>query len=240
MRSNVDGYFGAQYPKDMYRIAGSGLNWAYIVPSLDLIALRTGRANNAEWAEVRERFVPMPGKTQADIVLGRAGPPRAAEDFLHARLANTILGVFGMMGRLGANVRDQQGLAYYVYSGLQGGLGPGPWLVRAGVNPANVQQAITSIRDEIRRLLAEPLPADELTDNKRFMIGSMPILLETNAGVASSILDMELYQLGLDYLQRYPELISAITAEQVQAAARKYLNPDEYALAVAGPALEEG
>jgi len=57
MRSNVDGYFGAQYPKDMYRIAGSGLNWAYIVPSMDLIALRTGRANNAEWAEVREEFL---------------------------------------------------------------------------------------------------------------------------------------------------------------------------------------
>ena len=57
IRSNVDGYFGEQYPKDMFRIAGSGLNWAYIVPSLDLIALRTGRADNAMWDEVREKFL---------------------------------------------------------------------------------------------------------------------------------------------------------------------------------------
>ncbi|MBN2289461.1 MAG: serine hydrolase [Candidatus Glassbacteria bacterium] len=57
MRSNADGYFGEQYPKDMFRIAGSGLNWAYIVPSLDLIALRTGRGHNEMWEEVRGKFL---------------------------------------------------------------------------------------------------------------------------------------------------------------------------------------
>ncbi|MER3513431.1 MAG: hypothetical protein C4310_02705 [Chloroflexota bacterium] len=63
----------------------------------------------------------------------------------------------------------------------------------------------------------------------------MPLRLETNEGVAQALLDMERYGLGLDYLQRYTDLIKAITAEQVQAAAQKYLNPDAYALAVAGP-----
>jgi len=189
---------------------------------------------------VRERFSPLPGKIQSDIVLGLAGPPRAAEDFLHARLANTILGVFGMMGRLGANVRDEQGLAYYAYSQLSGGLGPGPWLISAGVNPANVSQAIASMRDEIRRLQTEPVPAEELADNKSFLIGSLPLHLETNDGVSGTILNIELYELGLDYLQRYPETMAQITAEQVQAAANKYLNPDMYALAVAGPPGGEG
>lgn len=55
--SNSDGFFGSQYPKDMFRIAGSGLNWAYIIPSLNLIAIRTGRANNAQWDEVRGVFL---------------------------------------------------------------------------------------------------------------------------------------------------------------------------------------
>ena len=57
LRSNLDGYFGAGYPKDMFRIAGSGLNWAFMVPSLDLIALRTGRASNAIWDEVQQEFL---------------------------------------------------------------------------------------------------------------------------------------------------------------------------------------
>ena len=57
IRSNADGYYGASYPADMFRVAGSGLNWAYIVPSLDLIALRTSRASNALWAEVEASFL---------------------------------------------------------------------------------------------------------------------------------------------------------------------------------------
>jgi zinc protease len=185
--------------------------------------------------EAREASAIVPGKSQADIVLGVPGPPRVAPDFLPARLANTVFGVFGLMGRLGSNVRDKQGLAYYAYSRLRGGLGPGPWIVSAGVNPANVAQAVSSIRDEIRRLQDEPVPADELEDNKSYLIGSVPIHLETNDGVAETLLDIELYQLGLDYLQRYPETMAAITAQEVQAVAQKYLSADHYALAVAGP-----
>ncbi len=184
---------------------------------------------------VQQRFVPLPGKAQSDIILGIPGPSRAADDFLHARLANTILGVFGLMGRLGANVRDDQGLAYYAYSQLTGGLGPGPWRISAGVNPANVSQATLSMRDEIRRLQAEPVPAEELADNKSYLVGSLPLHLETNSGVSETLVNIELYRLGLDYLQRYPEMMMQITADQVQAAALKYLSADTYAMAVAGP-----
>ena len=67
------------------------------------------------------------------------------------------------------------------------------------------------------------------------MIGSLPLHLETNSGVLSVILDIELYNLGLDYLQRYPKMMNEITPEQIQAVAQEYLNPDEYILSVAGP-----
>ncbi|RLC54792.1 MAG: insulinase family protein, partial [Chloroflexota bacterium] len=188
--------------------------------------------------EARERTVSIPGKTQSDIVLGYPGPPRTAPDFLDAAVCNTILGVFGLMGRLGENVRDEQGLAYYSFSRLDGGPGPGPWRVIAGVNPANVERAIASIRAEIRRICEEPVNEDELTDNKAFITGSLPLRLETNEGVAQAILDMEHFNLGLDYLQRYADLINEITAERVQAAAQRWLDPDAYALAIAGPPLE--
>lgn len=183
----------------------------------------------------RERQVAMPDKSQADIILGWMAMRRNSPDFDAARLANTVLGVFGMMGRLGVNVRERQGMAYYAYSRLSADREPGSWAAIAGVNPANVDRAIRAMLDEIKRLCDEPVPADELEDSKRYVTGSLPLQLETNDGVASLLVDLEWHELGLDYLSRYPGIMRALTAEQVQAAAQKYLNPDLYVLAVAGP-----
>ncbi len=185
--------------------------------------------------DIRRQDVIVPGKTQSDIVLGAPGPARKDPDFHAARLANSILGLFGMMGRLGKNVREEQGLAYYAYSLVDGGIGPGPWRVMAGVNPANVERAVESILAEIRRLTSEPVSEEDLADNKAYTTGRLPLQLESNEGVASAILRMERHQLGLDYLRRYPDIINALTADDLLAAARKYLKPDAYALAVAGP-----
>ncbi|WP_420627358.1 M16 family metallopeptidase [Candidatus Leptofilum sp.] len=176
----------------------------------------------------------MPDKYQSDIALGRPGPTRNAPDYLAASLMNTVLGVFGMMGRIGKNVREAQGLAYYAYSSLQGGLGPGAWLAAAGVAPDKVEQATNSILDEITRIQNEPVPAEELGDSQAYRIGSMPVGLETNSGIANVITDMELYGWGLDYLLEYPNLVRAITPEDVQAAAQKYLSTEHLGIAVAG------
>ena len=177
----------------------------------------------------------MPDKNQSDIVLGLPGPRRSAPDYMDASLVNTILGVFGMMGRIGRRVREEQGLAYYAYSRLQGGLGPAPWVASAGVAPENVAQAIESIRLEIERIQDEPVPADELADSLAFRTGSLPVSLETNSGLAGTITDMELYDLGLDYLQNFPDMIQAITPARIQAAAQKYLSAEQIVVAVAGP-----
>lgn len=185
---------------------------------------------------LRQKEVSIPGKTQSDIVLGFVGPRRNAPDFQAARMANSILGVFGLYGRLGDVVRQQQGLAYYSLSRLAGGLGPGPWSVIAGVAPEKVEQAIESIRGEIRRIVEEAVTDEEIADNKSYFKGQLVLSLETNEGVSGSIMNMELYQLGLDYLRGYEQMIEAITVEDLRKAAAHYLNPDAYALAIAGPA----
>ena len=179
----------------------------------------------------------MPDKYQSDIALGRPGPTRKAPDYLAASLMNTVLGVFGMMGRIGKNVREAQGLAYYAYSSLQGGLGPGAWLAAAGVSPDKVEQATNGILDEIARIQNERVPAEELADSQAYRTGSLPVGLETNSGIANVITDMELYEWGLDYLLEYPDLVRAITPEQVQAAAQKYLSTEHLGIAVAGPEI---
>ncbi len=190
--------------------------------------------------EAASETVRVPGTSQADLVLGVPGPARSAEDWHAANLANNVLGVFGMYGRIGAEVREKRGLAYYSYSHLDGGLGPGAWRVVAGVDPANVEQAVGAIRAEIRRLLDHGVTGDELADSKANFIGRLPLQLERNEGVAGAILSMERYALGLDYLERYARTIEAVSAEAVVAAARRYLDADRTALAIAGPPLALG
>jgi len=184
-----------------------------------------------------QRHHTMPDKYQSDIALGRPGPTRNAPDYLPASLMNTVLGVFGMMGRIGKTVREAQGLAYYAYSSLQGGLGPGAWLAAAGVAPDKVEQATSSILDEVARIQNELVPVEELADSQAYRIGSLPVGLETNNGIANVITDMELYDWGLDYLLEYPNLVRAITPDQVLAAAQKYLSTESLGIAVAGPEI---
>jgi zinc protease len=177
----------------------------------------------------------LPGKIQSDLVLGAPGPARHHPHFLAARLANNILGVFGMGGRVGYHVREKGGMAYYAATALDGGLGPGPWRAYAGVNPKNVDKAVELIRREIRKFTTRKVTADELHDNKANLLGRLPFSLETNEGLAGNVSSLELYGLGLDYLQRYPDMIRAITRDEIQAVAGDFLNADQYVLAIAGP-----
>lgn len=184
---------------------------------------------------IRRKHVPIPGKTQSDLVLGNPGPARSAPDFQAARMVNSIFGQFGLMGRLGDAVREQQGLAYYSYSQIEGGFGPGPWRVVAGVDPSKVERAVETIQDEIKKITLEPVTGEELSDNKSFFKGQLVIGLETNEGVAGAIMTMEKHELGLDYLRNYAGMIDSLSVDALQKAAANYLNPEAFALAVAGP-----
>jgi zinc protease len=189
--------------------------------------------------QIVRKETPLAGKTQADVVIGYPGLRRTNPDFYALSLGDLIFGRLGLYGRLGASVRDEQGLAYYVYSSVEANLGAGPWAVHAGVNPKNLERAIEGIVAEIKRLRAEPVNQDELNEAKDFVTGSLALRLETNEGVAATLSDIELFDLGLDYLQRYPSIIRAITAEQILDVTRKYAQVENYALSIAGPVDSE-
>ncbi len=187
---------------------------------------------------IQEKRVIIPGKSQSDLILGWLGIKRTDDDFIPVYVADCILGEFGMMGRLGDQVRDEQGLAYYVSTSLDAGLSVGPWSAAAGVDPGNVERAVQGILQEVRRLIVEPVEPDELDDNKSYIIGSIPLQLESNEGIAAQLAEIEVYQLGLDYMQRFPAMIAAVTDQDVMRVAHTYLNPQAFVLAVAGPASE--
>ena len=175
------------------------------------------------------------GKSQSDIVIGTNGPRRKDSEFMSASLGNNILGQFGMMGRIGESVREKAGLAYYAYSSLNAGIGPGSWEVSAGVNPKNVERATDLIVDELKRFVAKGVTADELADTKANFVGRLPLSLESNGGVAGALLNIERHDLGMDYYLRYADLVNEVTREEVLNTARKFIDPDKLAIAVAGP-----
>ena len=177
----------------------------------------------------------IPGKSQSDLVIGTNGPRRRDPEYMSASLGNNILGQFGMMGRIGEVVREKSGLAYYAYSSLSAGTGPGSWEVSAGVNPQNVSRARQLIQDEMDRFIQEGVTEEELADSKANFIGRLPLSLESNSGVANALLNIERHQLGLDYYRRYPDLVNQVTREDVLSTARKFINLNRLAIAAAGP-----
>jgi len=176
-------------------------------------------------------------KSQTDLVVGTIGPSRRWEGYYSALLGNSVLGQFGMMGRIGESVRKKAGLAYYAYSALSASIGPGQWMVLAGVAPDNRDKALDLIKSEIKKFVGQPISSEELRDVQSNYIGKLPLSLESNAGVTSALLTMEQHQLGLDYLQNYEKMNQKITPESILEAAREYLDPDRLIISSAGPEL---
>src|SRR2546423_146146 len=183
----------------------------------------------------QSREVAMVGKTQGDVSIGLPTIERTAPDFYALSFANHVLGRMYFMGRFGEKVRDEQGLAYYAYSELHGSYGRGAWIGRAGVNPRNLDKALESIDAELKSFLADrPTPAEQ-TDGVSSLLGSLPRQLETNEGAAAVMGEIELYDLGLDYLERYPDFVRSLTRVQVTETARRWLHPAHLITAIAGP-----
>ncbi|MBI9048026.1 MAG: insulinase family protein [Anaerolineaceae bacterium] len=187
--------------------------------------------------EIREH-INIPGKSQTDIVMGNQGFTRTSEDFFAATLANNILGQFGMMGRIGYSVREKAGLAYYASSGLNASKSAGAWEISAGVNPNNVEKAIDLIKKEVQKFIAEGPSDQELEESQANYIGRLPLSMESNQGVAAALINIERFELGINYYRDYPAKIASITKEAAQQVAAKYLKPQNMAIISAGVKAE--
>jgi zinc protease len=126
-------------------------------------------------------------------------------------------------------------MAYYASSTLDANVAEGPLAIRAGVSPANVDRAVASIDEEVTRLVRDGVTQKELDDSRRYLIGSIPRALETNAAIANFLQTEEFFGLGLDYDARLPDLLTAVTLDEVNAAARRSLDPDRATVVIAGP-----
>ncbi len=188
----------------------------------------------------RRRVIAMPGKSQTDIAYGFTTIKRLDPRYYAYWMMNNILGQFGLGGRLAENIRERQGMAYYAFSSCEPNVGEGPLLVRAGVDPANVERAVEAIDKEVRELGADGPTPTEVVETRDYLIGSIPRLFETNQSIASFLQNAEMFGLGLDYDRRLPSLLAAVTPEDIAAAASEVLRPDRASVAIAGPHEADG
>ncbi len=177
-------------------------------------------------------------KSQVQIFLGHRGIRRMDPDFYKLRVMDHILGSGpGFTSRIARKLRDEQGLCYAVGAGITGSAGREPGLFSAyiGTSPGQEQQAIDGFLAEMKRIREEPCTQQELEDVQAYLTGSFVWSLERNASLAGFLLRVERFGLGEDYLDRLPELIRAVTAQDVMESAHKHLHPDAYYLVTLGP-----
>jgi zinc protease len=177
-------------------------------------------------------------KRQAHIALGFRGTTFHSQDRYSLEVLSTILS--GQSGRLFLELRDRRSLAYSVSSFSVEGLEPGYFAVYIGTSPEKIREAVEGILRELGKVRETRVSAAELRRAQRYLIGTHAISLQRLSARAATVGFDECYGLGHDYSERYGELISEVTRESVLEAARRYLDPQRFALAVVRPAEAEG
>jgi zinc protease len=163
---------------------------------------------------------------QATIIMGSGGIARSNPDYYRLQVMNYILGGGGFASRLMRIVRSKNGLAYGISSGFDAGKFAGSFAVDTQTKNKSTNEALQLIVEQLRDMQEHPVSDAELASAKKYLIGSFPLKLDRQSSIASFILQVELYGLGLDYAERYPKLIGEVTKEDVQRVAQKYLHPD--------------
>ena len=199
---------------------------------------------NAERAEILREKPPVIGSivvkkldkniTQANIAMGHLGISRENPDYYAVMIMNYILGGGGFSSRLMDNIRDNRGLAYDVHSSFSAQKDPGSFQVWMQTKSESANESIDEIFKELKRIRTEQVSEKELADAKAYLTGSFPLRMDTYAKIAGMLTAIEIYNLGLDYPQKYPGLINAVTREDILRVAKKYIDPDRMVIVVLG------
>jgi len=172
--------------------------------------------------------------TQANIVVGQVGYRRRNPDHYALSVLNYVLGGGGFTSRLVERIREERGWAYDVHSRFSPGLEAGPFAVTLQTKNETAGEAVREVLAQLRRIREDGITDQELRDAQAFLTGSFPLRYDTNAESATLLTQMELHGLGMDFPQRYPDLIRALTRQQIARVARQYLDPDRVVVVVVG------
>lgn len=179
------------------------------------------------------QVVDRPSAVQSSILVGHVGIPRGHEDYIPVYLLNMLFG--GYFGsRLNLNLREDKGFTYGAHSRYDARRQPGPFSAGAEVRNEVTDRAIEEILSEMERLREELVGEEELTNVKNYVVGSFPLQIETPSQVAQRMINIEIYGLHKSYYNTFNSSILALTPEDIQRTAQRWLHPDRTAIVAAG------
>ena len=184
-------------------------------------------------------LVDRPGSVQADIHVGRLAPTRVSSEFFPLSVGNMLLGG-GTNSRMFRNIREKEGFAYDAHSEYDTNRESGDFQAVTQVRNEVLEPALKAVMDELEQMGKDPVAAAELTNTKNYIAGLYLLQLETQDGVASQLSRMKTLGLPNDYLETYVTRVRSVEPAQIQAAAKKYMSPDQAAVVIVGDAAKIG
>jgi zinc protease len=182
-------------------------------------------------------LIDRPGSVQTVLQLGNLGIERTSPDYFSVLLADRILGG-GPSGRLFLNLREDKGYTYGAYSGFGGSKYRGTWTSSSEVRNDVTEGAMKEFMYELTRLRKDPVTPEELDNAKRAIVGSFALSLEQPQSLLQNIITQKIYNLPADYWDAYPQKVAAITAEDVQRVAQKYIDLEHLQVVAVGDATK--
>lgn len=171
---------------------------------------------------------------QSVVQFGHTGLLRDHPDFIPLSIVNYVLGGGGFSSRLTEEVREKNGLVYSIGSYLYPYQRLGLILGSLATSTENTDRAIDLVKKEWAEMAENGMTEAELQNAKTYITGAFPLRFDSNAKIAQYLLSAQKYDLGIDYINRYPDLINAVTLEQVNAVAKKHLLPENLLFSIAG------
>ncbi len=183
----------------------------------------------------RVLLVNRPNSVQTTLALGNIAIDRRSADYMAMVVMNHVIGG-GASSRLFLNLREEKGYTYGVYSDFNALRYPGPWRAGGSMRTEVTEGALTEFFNEFQRIRDEKVGAEELEASKRAIVASFALSLEQPARLLGFAVTSKLYGFADDYWDTYPAKIMAVSADDVQRVARKYLDPGTLQLVAVGDA----
>jgi zinc protease len=194
-------------------------------------------------ATFTEKIITMPDAAQLHFFMGHVGIKRDNPDFYKLLVMDYVLGTGpGFTDRLSSRLRDREGLAYTVNANISSSaeLEPGVFTCYIGTANTNFDRVKKEFLEELNKIRDKEPTKAEVEDAKKFLLGNQAFKFTTDAGIAGQLLYIERNHLGFDYLENYRKGIAAVTPEDVQAVAKKYIDPERMVLVAAGAVDKNG
>jgi zinc protease len=184
-------------------------------------------------ADARLILVDRPGAPQTTLACYSLGAARSTPDYAQMEVMNTDLGGL-FSSRINMNLREAHGYTYGAGSFFSYHRAPGPFVVYSDVRTDVTAPATTEIFNELRKMRETQMTAEEMKLSKDSITRSMPGRFERGTDAAGTFAELFVYDLPLDYFSKLPELVDAVTAEQAQGAAQKYIHPESIVVLAVG------